>query len=56
MTLSISNHSTVVEGQKVGITLELNSDVLVNEFNVTLVHMDATATGEVSCSTGSIAH
>ena len=56
MTLSISYLSTVVEGQKVGITLELNSDVLVNEFNVTLENMDATATGEVSCSTGSITH
>ena len=57
LTLSIHPQNyTVVEGQTVNITLELDSDAFDDEFNVTLVHRDTSATGEVSCSTGSIAH
>ena len=51
-TLSIQPQNyTVAEGQTVDITLELDSNAFDNEFNVTLVHMDASATGELSCST-----
>ena len=57
LTLSIRPQNyTVVEGQTVNITLELDSDAFDDEFNVTLVHMNASATGEVSCSTGFITH
>ena len=46
-TLSITPQNyTVVEGQKVNITLELDSDAFDCEFNVTLQHMDGSATGE----------
>ena len=46
-TLSISPQNyTVVEGQKVNITLELDSDAYDCDFNVTLQHMDGSATGE----------
>ena len=56
-TLSIRlQNYTVVEGQTVNITLELDSDVFDDEFNVTLVHMDGSAVGEVSCSTGFFLH
>ena len=48
-TLSISPQNyTVVEGQKVNITLELDSAAFDCEFNVTLLHMDGSATGELS--------
>ena len=55
MSIRPQNH-TVVEGQTVGITLEFDSNAFDDEFNVTLVHMNASATGEVSCSTQFIAH
>ena len=46
-TLSISPQNyTVVEGQKVNITLMLDSDAYDCDFNVTLQHMDGRATGE----------